>query len=85
MKGAVISIRRGLKRQYPNQAILVIKGVNSFNEACRLIGRKVILTLNSNKRIIGKIIRAHGKKGKVIARFRKPLPGQVIGTKVEIL
>ena len=35
--------------------------------------------------IVGKITRVHGKKGAVIARFNKGLPGQAIGTSVQII
>jgi len=85
MKGTIVSFRLGLRRQYPNQVILEIEGIKSFREASKLIGRKVVVVEGKGRRVIGKITKVHGKKGRVIARFRKPLPGQVLGTPVEIL
>ena len=38
---------------------------------------------NPNK-IVGKISKAHGNGGAVLARFDKGLPGQAVGTEVDI-
>ncbi|MFA4983551.1 MAG: 50S ribosomal protein L35ae, partial [Candidatus Micrarchaeia archaeon] len=38
----------------------------------------------TGKEIIGKVSKAHGNSGAVLARFDKGLPGQAIGTEVEI-
>ena len=39
----------------------------------------------ANKRIIGKIVGFHGKKGIVRAKFAKGVPGQALGTTVELI
>lgn len=58
--------------------------MKSFFEACRLVGRKVAWKSGKN-RIVGKIVALHGKKGLVRARFRKGVPGQALGTTVELV
>jgi large subunit ribosomal protein L35Ae len=40
---------------------------------------------NGETRIVGKIVDLHGKKGLVRARFRRGLPGQALGTTVELI
>jgi large subunit ribosomal protein L35Ae len=57
---------------------------NSVSEAGQLIGRKVIWKKGKNK-FIGKIVGLHGKKGLVRVKFRKGVPGQALGTTVELV
>ncbi|MDI6805626.1 MAG: 50S ribosomal protein L35ae, partial [Candidatus Bathyarchaeia archaeon] len=39
---------------------------------------------NGKNKFVGKIVALHGKKGLVRVRFRRGLPGQALGTKVEL-
>jgi large subunit ribosomal protein L35Ae len=48
-----------------------------------LLGQKVVWK-GANKMLVGKIIGFHGKKGVVRAKFKKGVPGQAIGTAVEL-
>ncbi|MCS7125610.1 MAG: 50S ribosomal protein L35ae [Aigarchaeota archaeon] len=59
------------KRDY----ILSFQGVSDMKSAIKLVGKEVEYREGSIK-ISGRILRTHGVKGKVRARFRKPLPGQ---------
>jgi large subunit ribosomal protein L35Ae len=58
--------------------------VNSVSLTGQLIGRKVVWKKGKNK-LIGKIVGLHGKKGVVRAKFRKGVPGQALGTTVELV
>jgi len=49
-----------------------------------LIGRKVAWSVGERK-IRGKIVALHGRKGLVRARFRRGLSGYALGTHVEII
>jgi large subunit ribosomal protein L35Ae len=49
-----------------------------------LIGRKVVWKEGTNK-IVGKIVTSHGKNGLLLARFRRGVPGQALGTSVELV
>lgn len=84
LKGFVVSYVRGPKTQDSKECILRFPDVKSLSEASRLIGRKVVWPVAKPK-IRGKIIAPHGRTGLVKARFRKGLPGQAIGTYVEII
>jgi large subunit ribosomal protein L35Ae len=54
------------------------------NDAGRLIGQKVAWPVGKRK-CRGKIVALHGKKGIVRARFKKGVPGQAIGSHVEVI
>jgi len=84
IQGTIVNYRVGPKTQRSKDCIIQFPHVNSASEASRLIGRKVAWKNGENK-IIGKIVDLHGKKGLVRARFRKGLPGQALGTTVELI
>jgi len=84
MKAIIKNYRRGRKTQHANQAILLAEGTTSKEEAAKLLGKKVTWKTKTGKIIAGKVSRVHGKKGAVIARFTKGIPGQAIGTKATI-
>jgi len=66
------------------ECLIQFAQVNSVSLAGRLIGRKVVWKKGKNK-LIGKIVGLHGKKGVVRAKFRKGVPGQALGTTVELV
>ena len=79
-----MNYRMGPKTQCPKECILKFPSIRSYNEAARLVGRKVAWPVEERK-IKGKIVALHGKGGLVRARFRRGLSGQAIGTRVEIV
>jgi len=66
------------------ECLIQFAHVNSVSLAGQLIGRKVVWKKGKNK-LIGKIVSLHGKKGVVRAKFRKGVPGQALGTTVELV
>lgn len=84
MDGTIKSYRRGIRTQTQNQAILVLKDVDSKAKAATLVGKKVSWKTPSGKLMTGKITSPHGDKGTVRARFETPLPGNAIGGKVQV-
>ncbi len=85
MEAYILSFKRGGGSQREWYAILEIPNVDTASKAASFIGRKVVLSLSEKKSFRGKIIKIHGRKGRLLARFRKPLPGQALGIKVKIL
>ena len=80
MRAIIVNFRRGLYNTYNRQAI--IRPIGKLEGA--LIGKKVIWRdKRSGSQIIGKIVATHGSHG-YRARFRKGLPGWVIGSEVEL-
>jgi len=84
--GKVIQFRRGRKTQKPRHFLIEVDGSKSREEAIKLIGKQItwISPGKNAKQINGKISAAHGNKGVLRAIFEKGLPGQAIGTEVEI-
>jgi large subunit ribosomal protein L35Ae len=83
IQGIIINYRMGPRSQKSKECIIKFAHINSVSEASRLIGRKVVWKIDEN-RILGKIVDLHGKEGLVRARFRKGVPGQALGTNVEL-
>jgi len=82
--GFIVNYRKGPKTQTSKECLLKFPEVESLSEASRLIGSKVTWPAGERK-CIGRIVALHGKKGLVRARFRKGVPGQAIGSFVEII
>ena len=84
MEGVIVNYRGSHKTQNTNQMIIKIQGIDSKEEAKKLIQKEVIWETPSKKQMSGKIMKEHGNKGAVRVKFIPGLPGQSIGTKVQI-
>jgi len=82
--GVITNYRTGPRTQRHRDVILLIPGVETKKDASKFIGKRVECRL-PEKTMHGKIIRAHGKTGKVLARFSAEPPGQTLGSKIAIL
>jgi len=82
--GRIVNYRIGPKTQDPKECILLFPTISSPGEAARLIGRKVAWPVKERK-VRGKIVALHGRNGLVRARFKRGVPGQALGTLVEII
>ncbi|MDD5148415.1 MAG: 50S ribosomal protein L35ae [Candidatus ainarchaeum sp.] len=83
MEGILKNYRRGVNTAHPKQFIIAVEGVTTRAKASALAGKKAVWKSKSFESI-GKVLSAHGNKGAVRAKFDNGLPGQAIGTKVEI-
>ena len=84
VKARVIQFRRGRHTYKPRHFLIEIENVDNKEKTKSFIGKEVIWKSPSGKEIKGKITLPHGNKGVVRAIFEKGLPGQAIGTEVEI-
>jgi large subunit ribosomal protein L35Ae len=84
IQGRLLNYRVGPRSQRSKECIIQFSHVSTFSEACKLVGRKVVWMGGKNK-IVGQIVNVHGKKGLVTARFRRGVPGQALGTSVELV
>ncbi len=84
MKGRIVNYRGGMRTQETDQMVILAENCSTKEDASKLIGKGVEWTTPSGKKIVGRIIKAHGRTGSVLARFNKGLPGQALGTGVEI-
>ncbi len=84
MKGRLVNYRRGVHTEYTNQYVVKVDGVEDRASADGILGKRVVWKTATGKEIVGKVSKAHGNSGAILARFDKGLPGQAIGTEVEV-
>lgn len=86
VKGKVIQFRRGRKTYKPRHFLIEIPNTDKREKAEKFVGVELEwVSEGKRKKIIkGKIASAHGNKGVVRAIFERGLPGQAIGTDVDI-
>jgi len=70
---------------YTRDTLIKIEGVDSPGKAAQFIGKNVVWKSKKGKLFKGRIIKTHGCKGVLVARFNKPLPGEALSTTVELL
>lgn len=85
MEASIVNFRSGRHTQRTNQLILKINNIDNKEKAKSLIGKQVIWITSSKKEIKGTIKALHGNSGCVRAKFEKGMPGQCLGTKINII
>lgn len=83
VRGRITNYRTGIREQTSNECLIEFENVNSASLASKLVGQKVTWT-NGTTTLIGKIRGPHGKNGMVRVRFVRGVPGQAIGSVVEL-
>ena len=66
------------------ECLVQINDVVSIAQAGSFFGRRVVWK-TANRKVAGRIVGLHGKNGVVRVKFNKAMPGQAIGTIIEIL
>lgn len=79
-----MNYRIGIGTQNPKECLIQFAHVNSVSLAGQLVNRKVVWK-QGNVKLIGKIAGPHGKNGVVKVKFQKGVPGQALGTTVELV
>ena len=81
--GRIINYRTGPKSQTSRECLIEFETVDTASLAGKLVGQKVTWT-SGNKKFVGRIMGAHGRNGMVRVKFPHGVPGQAIGTRVEL-
>jgi len=84
MQGTITGFRRGRHTISHNQMIISIENITEKEKASALKGKKVVWKSKAGNEIAGEIASAHGNNGAIRVIFEKGMPGQSIGTRVEI-
>jgi len=79
-----MNYRVGIRTQMSKECLVQINDVVSIAQAGPFFGRKVVWK-TANRKVAGRIVGLHGKNGVVRVKFNKAMPGQAIGTIIEIL
>ena len=83
MKGKVIQFRRG-RHTIHERHFLIDVCAKDRGGAEKFVGKEVEWKSSAGKMIKGKVAAPHGNNGLVRAIFEKGLPGQAVGTDVEV-
>ncbi|KAM0677124.1 60S ribosomal protein L33B [Binucleata daphniae] len=78
-----VSHKRSQRKLYPKYALLRVEPVKSREAALKYVGNCVEFVRNG-KSNLGRITRAHGNSGVVMARFKTNLAPQDVGKTVNI-
>ncbi len=84
MKGVIKNFKRGRRTVTMNQMIIYPEELNGKEEATKLVEKTVVWKTPAGNEIKGKVRSAHGTKGAIRVLFERGMPGQAIGTPVEI-
>ena len=82
--GRIINYRIGNSMQYSRECLIQFNHEDLVDRAGKIIGQKVVWK-SKKKELIGKIAGFHGKNDILKVKFKKGLPGQALGTLVELI
>lgn len=82
--GRIINYRIGIRTQQSKECLIEFSSTNPEVPAGKLFGQK-LLWKNGKSELGGRIVGLHGKNGVFRAKFKKGLPGQALGTLVELV
>jgi ribosomal protein L35AE/L33A len=82
--GRIINYRIGIRAQLSRECLVQFPKEAYAAQAGQFIGRKVVWK-GEKKMLYGRIVGFHGRNGIVRAAFKKGVPGQAIGTVVELV
>jgi large subunit ribosomal protein L35Ae len=80
----IVNYRVGPREQSSKEILIQIIGTEPAAQAGKFIGKKVIWK-NTTAKLLGQVTGLHGKNGILKAKFKKGVPGQAIGTTVELV
>ena len=84
MEATIVNFRQGRHHQECSHMILSVSGYADKEKAVELVGKSVVWTSPAGKELKGKIAAVHGNSGAVRAIFDTGMPGQAVGTKIQI-
>ncbi len=84
MEGVIVNFRGSRRVKKGNHMIVEVSGVESKDQAAKMVGKKVVWKTSAGKMINGKVASAHGNSGALRIIFETGMPGQSLGQKVAI-
>ena len=93
VKSKFLGFRRNRELQKPNQALLQLEGVNNREDVNYYLGKRVVYIYKAPTKaagskfrtIWGRVAKAHGGKGVVIAKFSPNLPARAMGSTLRVM
>lgn len=93
VKAKFLGFRRSKVQQNTNQVLLVLEGVKDRSAASYYFGKRVVYVYKKSsgdkdkrfRTIWGRVSRAHGSNGVVLARFSHNLPPRAMGSTLRVM
>jgi len=82
--GRITNYRLGNSIQYSRECLIQFNHEDLVVRAGKILGQKVVWKSKS-KELFGKIAGFHGKNDVLKVKFKKGVPGQALGTLVELI
>jgi ribosomal protein L35AE/L33A len=82
--GRITNYQTGPNTQASKVCLIEFTGIDSEGLAGKLVGHKVTWK-NQTALMIGRVTGTHGRNGMVKVRFKHGVPGQAIGSIVELI
>jgi large subunit ribosomal protein L35Ae len=79
----ITNYRIGIRTQSSKEILIEVIGAESAKTG-QHIGKKVVWK-NQTCMLVGQIVGLHGRNGMLRAKFKKGVPGQALGSTVELL
>ena len=84
MEARIANFRMGRRTKSNNQMVVKVNGVDSREKAEKFVGKKISWKSPAGKEIKGEVRSAHGNSGALRVLFETGMPGQAVGSKVEM-
>ena len=84
MNARIVNFRQSRTCVSGNQMIITIEGVQKREEAVKLVGKSAVWKSPAGKELKGVVKSAHGNSGAVRVHFETGMPGQAVGTPIEL-
>lgn len=84
MEGIISNFRMSKHVTKGNSMVVKVEGVDTKEKASEIIGKKAVWTSPAGKKIEGEVRGSHGNKGALRVNFNTGMPGQSLGSKVQI-
>ncbi len=82
--GRITNYRKGIRTQTSHECLIQFDAETAYTQAGGILGKRVLWT-DGKTTLYGKVAGFHGKNGVVVVKFKKGVPGQAIGTTVQLV
>lgn len=84
MQARIVNFRGNIRMQKYKQILILVSGVTTKAKAKELVGKAVVWKTPAGREIKGKVTNVHGNGATLRVLFEQGMPGQCLGTTVDV-